>query len=220
MCESFICMRCDRRYPVEKAYIKEGPIGICRTCWEKVQCVPPMSPFAGTDSAKVLMSPFYYTGCMRNMILQYKFQGKWLFADVFSRLMLEYVRDFHLEERYNAVVGIPLSRKRLWERGYNQADYLARPIGAALGLTVLDCGVFRKKNTLAQSTLHGRDKYENVRDAFIANRAKIAGRKIILVDDVYTYGATMESCAKELKDKGAAEVLGLTLAVTANMYKK
>lgn len=215
----FICMCCRRRYAREHAYITNDKIGICNACWEQIDKVPASSPFAGTDSTKMLIAPFYYTGALRSAVLQYKFQGKWLFGEIFAALMLSYIRGFPLEGQYDAIAGIPLSRKRLWERGYNQARQLAAPIGKALGLPLLDNGIFRRRNTAAQSTLRGAARYENVRDAFIANVRAVENKKIILVDDVFTYGATMESCAKELKEKGAAEVLALTLAVVPRMYK-
>lgn len=220
MNESFVCMCCERRHPVEKAYITNKRVGICQTCWEKIEQVPPGSPFAGTDSTRVLISPFFYTGPLRSAVLQYKFHGKWLFGEIFSRLILDYIHDFDLEMQYDAVASIPLSRKRLWERGYNQAWQIAQPVAAALELPFLDNGIFRRRHTLAQSTLRGRERYDNVRGAFIANPREIENKNIILVDDVFTYGATIESCAKELKDKGAKDILALTLAVVPRTYKK
>ncbi len=220
MSESFVCMCCDRRYPAEKAYRTNGRIGICRSCWSKIEKVPPMSSFAGTDSTRTLISPFYYTGHLRSAVLQYKFQGKWLFSEIFAALIVDYIWEFHLEEQYDAVISIPLSRKRLRDRGYNQARRIAEPIGKALQLPLLDNGIFRKKHTSAQSSLRGMDRYNNVRNAFIANPREVDCKNIILVDDVFTYGATMESCAKELKEKGAGEILGLTLAVVPSTYKR
>ena len=220
MAESFVCMCCERRHPVEKAHITNGKVGVCRICWGKIEQVPPGSPFAGTDSTRVLISPFFYTGPLRNAVLQYKFQGKWLFGEIFSKLIVGYIHDFDLQTQYDAVTSVPLSRKRLWERGYNQARQIAQPVAAALGLPLLDNGIFRKKHTLAQSTLRGRERYDNVRGAFIANPREIENKNIILIDDVFTYGATIESCAKELKEKGAKDVLALTLAVVPRAYKK
>ncbi len=113
----FICICCRRRYAREHAYITNDKIGICNACWEQIDKVPASSPFAGTDSTKMLIAPFYYTGALRSAVLQYKFQGKWLFGEIFAALMLSYIRDFPLEGQYDAIAGIPLSRKRLWERG-------------------------------------------------------------------------------------------------------
>lgn len=220
MTDMFICMCCGRRMSAQKARITNSRIGICGHCWAQIEQVPPASPFAGTDSTKMLISPFYYTGPLRSAVLQYKFQGKWLFGEIFGELLLAYIREFHLETQYDAVASIPLSRKRLWERGYNQARQIARPVAQALGLPLLDNGVFRRKHTLAQSTLRGRERFDNVRGAFIANPAEIQNKNIILVDDVFTYGATMESCARELKEKGAKDILALTLAVVPGAYKK
>lgn len=217
MIEHSVCICCKRRYSKEDLYIDNSKIGICRHCWNKIEKVPPMSAFAGTKHTKMLLAPFYYTGLMRKALLEYKFKSNWLSSEIFAKLLAAYVRDFRLAEQYDGIVSIPLSRKRFYKRGYNQAQKIAVNLGGILGIPVLDQSIFRKRDTKAQSSLHGAARFQNVQDAFLADSRKIAGKNIILLDDVFTYGATMDSCARELQEKGAGDILAMTVAVTRHV---
>ncbi|MDD4731208.1 MAG: ComF family protein [Desulfovibrio sp.] len=110
-----------------------------------------------------------------------------------------------------AVVPVPLHKKRLRWRGYNQSLELAQPVARTAGLTLLPDGLRRLRHTPPQSTLKGRERRTNLRGAFAAS-PEVGGRRVLLVDDVCTTGATLHECARALRQGGAVAVDVLVLA--------
>lgn len=111
------------------------------------------------------------------------------------------------------LIPVPLHKKRLRERGFNQSELLAKRLSEKTGQRVIDKAIIRKKYTLPQVDLKMNERKENIRDAFFClDSALIEDKKVILIDDVLTTGATMTECAKVLKAAGAKEVWGLALA--------
>lgn len=120
--------------------------------------------------------------------------------------------DFDFSE-YSLIVPVPLHIKKLRERGFNQSLILAGGIAKKYGIPVNFSLLKRRKFTLTQTGLHKTDREKNVRGAFIvADRRKIKGENIIIIDDVYTTGATINECARVLLRSGARKVSVLTLA--------
>jgi ComF family protein len=127
--------------------------------------------------------------------------------------MLRAVPHFrHLE--IDLVVPVPLHPSRLAERGFNQAALLARPIARALGIPLLARGLDRTRDTPRQATLDRVLRLENVAAAFVARAPeKVSARRILLVDDVRTTGATLRACAVALQKAGASCVYDTALAL-------
>jgi ComF family protein len=117
-----------------------------------------------------------------------------------------------MQRKWDAVVPVPLHWRRRWQRGFNQADVLARAVGGRYGLPVQRRCLARVRATPPQ---HGdpATRRWNVRDAFrVRGPRRIAGQRLLLVDDVFTTGATANACAATLRDAGAATVGVLALA--------
>jgi len=108
---------------------------------------------------------------------------------------------------------VPLHKRRLKWRGYNHAEEIAKQLGRVLSLPVVTKALVKTKGTLPQVNLNKETRLKNMRGVFgIQNGEEIRGKQIILVDDVFTTGATMDECARVLKKAGAHEVFGAVVA--------
>ncbi len=114
----------------------------------------------------------------------------------------------------DVVVEVPLHRMRLEERGYNQSALLAEAFSVRLGVPYLPKALQRHKQTAVQHRLSAHERKLNTEGAFSAakNGGKVQGKRVILLDDIITSGSTLNNCAKVLKELGAAEVYGVTVA--------
>ncbi len=118
-------------------------------------------------------------------------------------------RDFAAD----VVVPVPLDRGRLRERGYNQAELIAKPLARLLGIPFRYYLLVRTKPRPNQLRLTRRERWETVRGAYATHQtAQVDNLRVLLVDDVFTTGATLDSCSRALKAAGAARVVGLTVA--------
>jgi ComF family protein len=110
------------------------------------------------------------------------------------------------------VVPVPLGRRRLAERGYNQIGLIARPLALAMRLVYAPEALVRSQETRSQVGLTRAQRQANVRDAFRSMRSRVNGRIVLLMDDVATTGSTLSSCAKALLDAGARDVFAYTVS--------
>ncbi|HEX9911635.1 MAG TPA: ComF family protein [candidate division Zixibacteria bacterium] len=123
------------------------------------------------------------------------------------------IQDKFLKD-YDYLLPVPLHRSKERERGYNQSKILAEEISELTFLPLLDKVLMRKKNTRDQTNLNAEERERNVRGAFIVrDKLVLKGKRIILVDDVMTTGATLKECSRVLKEAGVKEVAGATVAV-------
>jgi ComF family protein len=128
-----------------------------------------------------------------------------------AELLADYLKENPLPGE--ALVGVPLHPRRLRERGYNQSSLIATELGRRIGLPVIEDCLIRVKQAQPQvKAADVEERRRNVADAFVCRDERVSGKQIILIDDVCTSGATLESCAAALKNKGAKSVWGLTLA--------
>lgn len=186
---------------------------ICRECEEKL-------PYTVGDSAMQkfpfidkCVSPLYYKDKVRASVHQYKFGGCSAYSRRYAALMSDCVEN-NLDCRSIDVISwIPLSKKRLRQRGYDQARLLAEEIAAKTGLPCRQL-LQKVKNNSAQSlTRDAKQRRENVAGVYaLDDGADVSGLLILLVDDVVTTGATMSEAARILRKAGAKSVFGVTLA--------
>jgi ComF family protein len=116
----------------------------------------------------------------------------------------------------DVVVPVPLHRQRERERGYNQADLIAKPLARRLKLAYCPNGLVRKRPRPDKHILTLRERWESVRGAFATqNAGQVDNLRVLLLDDVLTTGATLDACAKVLRQAGAKSVIGLTVARAA-----
>jgi ComF family protein len=148
---------------------------------------------------------------VRKSIHELKYRNLKAISPCLGDLLADYLSENPLPGE--ALVSVPLHPRRLRERGYNQSDLLAENLGERIELPVIEDCLIRVKQAQPQvRTVDVEERRRNVADAFVCRDERVSGKQIILIDDVCTSGATLESCAAALKDKGVASVWGLTLA--------
>lgn len=208
----YVCVFCDERRDTSEAECVHGRVGICRNCAEKLPRTALSLPYKGTENISYIMSPFEYTGIMKRPILDFKFNGCRAYAPLFADMMKEYLNSYNIWSDFDSIVPVPLHANRLRERGYNQSELIALHISEYLHIPLDTRCVSRMRATEKQSTLKRADRVSNVKNAFRCD-TDLSGRKIILFDDIYTTGNTLDACACTLKNSGAEFVCGLTFAI-------
>lgn len=190
--------------------LTQGGASICPRCMERL-------PYTGNAAQQSFphldgcCSPLYYEGSVRDSLLRYKFGGLKLYAVVYGHFLAKCVDENAFS--CDSITWVPLSSRRLRRRGYDQARLLAEDLARELGLPC-SCLLRKKKNNPAQSrTGNAEKRRRNVKGAYESlEGADIAGRRILLVDDIVTTGATLSECASVLKSAGAEAVYGCTVA--------
>ena len=161
---------------------------------------------------------FIHGSDWQRMIHGFKYRDKWRWAYVMGRRLGSALRDSGLYAGVDTVIPVPLHPRRRMMRGYNQSEHIARGVADELGVT-LDCRtLYRRRNNPSQTLLAERDKRENVRDLFgVRDGGHLAGRHVLVVDDVITSGETVTACIEALL--AAAECRVSVASVAASQHK-
>ncbi|WP_249548981.1 ComF family protein [Anaplasma phagocytophilum] len=160
-----------------------------------------------------LESVFEYDDISKNMVLQFKFYGDISNIKIYAGWMFE--KGKALLARADLIVPVPMHCMRLRQRKYNQSVLLARALSKLCGIPLEVFTLNKAKNTTPQSHLPASKRLKNVWNSFaVTNSVLFRGKVVVLIDDVVTTGASLQECARVLKNSGATEVIGLTLART------
>jgi competence protein ComFC len=222
-----VCQICT----AERAGAAEGFVG--PNCWQKVHFIkPPFCERCGLPFEGELTTPFECSNC-RDMHLhfrsarsavaasgpvleaihRYKYQRALWFEPFLADLLIRAAQPELRNEKWDWIVPVPLHPTKKREREFNQAERLARPLSRATGIPVNDRLIRRVKPTRTQTLLTRQERATNVRAAFAPRgRPRLDGRRVVLLDDVFTTGATTSACAKVLRSAGAGEVCVWTVA--------
>jgi ComF family protein len=150
-----------------------------------------------------------YEGALARALLHLKYHPDRRLAGVMGSWLAEVVA----RERWQAdmVVAVPLDAARQRQRGYNQANLIASAMAQRAQLPFAEDALQRTRHTPSQVGLGPDERWENVEGAFRARGESVRGRRVILVDDLCTTGATLSACARSMKSAGARRILGLTV---------
>jgi competence protein ComFC len=184
---------------------------VCRSCG-----VPLSQP--GQCSAckefpptyEMLRSWLVFEGPIRHALHELKYRRNVALGDTLAHHLAEFVNT--LNWSVELVVPVPLGKERMKERGYNQIGLVAKPLALINHLHYTSWALNRTRETKSQVGLNIDERKKNVSGAFHANKARISGSNILLMDDVATTGATISACATALLEAGAQTVYALTLA--------
>ena len=205
---------------------KEGDL-ICSSCHSSLpRVMPPLCPRCGRPQPSGILcsscvswraeidgirSPFRFDGVMRQAIHQLKYRNLRTLAAPLAQLLEDYLSTNPIPGE--VLVPVPLHRKRLRERGYNQSSLLARELGKLTSLPVENEYLIRQRHAPPQArTLTVKERQSNVADAFVSCDQRLKDKQVLLIDDVSTSGATLDACAGALKAAGVTSVWGLVLA--------
>ncbi len=165
---------------------------------------------------RAIEAPYLYEGSLKTLIHRFKYGGRSGLADFLGPLLASFAGDHRKGAKRSLVMPIPLHPKRLRERGFNQSKLLSEYVAKELSAELDFLSLRRIRYTLPQTGLGKDARRRNVRGAFRLHRSgRVAGRTVILVDDVATTGNTLNACAKTILNGGADKVLCLVLARTA-----
>lgn len=187
-----------------------APLGLCASCRQH----PPRG-------VQGIRSVHLYQGALRKAIHALKYAGEKRLAEPLGRLLAQAFTHYGMHA--DGLVPLPLHTQRQQQRGYNQADLLARISASYLKVPCLEDLVIRPRPTRAQVGLNAQQRQQNVSGAFTlapgAQTRPLANATLVLIDDVCTTGATLEACAGPLYAAGVREVWGLVLARPVDMIQ-
>ena len=187
--------------------------GVCSICRSRLPVLADEDRHQILQGIDLCTSALDYAGDVRQSILRYKFGGLSFYCDIYADLLADVL--IPAEYSCDVVTWVPLSRKRLRNRGYDQARLLAEGFA---GRKNLPCEklLAKTRNTAQQSgTRSKEERMTNILGAYRpVDERKIAGKSVLLVDDIVTTGATLSECAAVLRSAGAKKVTALTLART------
>ena len=202
---AFLCAAC-------AGSLKDAAPPRCSRCWRPNPNTDPCFDCQAAPPAyDGLRSAFVYQGTARALVHALKYRQATVLAQPVASLMAEAARRHGLE--VDVLIPVPLSGLRGRIRGYNQAEVLARAVGRELDLPVWPRALARRRHTSPQARAPDAEaRRRNVAGAFACRERDVAGRRVLLLDDVTTTGATLADCARALKEADAGTVWGLTFA--------
>jgi len=209
---------------------------ICRSCFTLLKNIePPACTGCGIELAPYgkqthkcsyckrkhyafdeMLTLFRYEEKFKKIIHEVKFHRKFWILDIFRKKLKRHIKQQWADNAIpDTLIPVPLDKKRLQERKFNQSLLLAKIVSSELNAPIRNDVLVRNKSHKPQSWLSRKERLKNTLEAFdIRPKASIDGKWILLIDDVITTGSTVQACAKKLKENGARKVSVLTLART------
>lgn len=183
----------------------------CTNCLSILKCYRERIILNSNYPYDYMLNMYEYKGIVKSKICKFKFNEQKYIAKTFGNLIAKRVKELNLE--FDIIIPVPISINRYMERGYNQSYELAKILGKILKKAVCKDILIKIKNNKRQSMLHINERKKNVLGVYKTLKTdKIKEKVVLLVDDIYTTGATINECANVLKKSGANKVLVITIA--------
>jgi ComF family protein len=198
------CPDCQARVPrlnepfCDKCGIPTKRAEICEKCRSNPPAYRKMRSWAIFDSP------------IQNALHTMKYKRNISLGEMLALQMVDFFHSLHWQVQ--AVLPVPLGKKRLKERGYNQVGLVARPLANNIGMEYLPGALKKTRETRSQVGLSASQRHENVKNAYQADPLAVNGKSVLLMDDVATTGSTISACTESLLSAGAKEVYVLTIA--------
>ena len=188
---------------------------LCKKCEIKIK------PYQINEIEKIKNKSFdyqikilKYENIIRDKIINYKFNEKAYLYKTFAKIILKNKKIYGFLKKYDIIMCVPMHIKKKMLRGYNQSELIAKELAKKLQIEKQFNNLVKIKDTKKQSTLTKEQRKTNLKNAFqIKNSEKVKNKKVILFDDIYTTGSTVEECSKVLKRVGVSSIAVVTLAI-------
>ena len=195
---------------------KIEPNGLCNKCKIKLEGLAEneiLHENLGQMNFKELIYIFKYEGLIRKLIIDYKFHEKSYIYETFVNFILKNEKIFKKLKTYDTIIPVPISKKRMKERGYNQSLLLARKISYVLHIALETRCLFKIKNVTEQSKLNKKERQQNIQSVYELKNGEILNNKqILLIDDIYTTGSTVNECSRILQQANPKKIDVFVLA--------
>lgn len=197
--------------------VEPAPPTVCSHCGRVQPTAVPLCDLCQQESDPPLTltrAAALYTEPLRSTIHAFKYEGRRELGEPLSHyLVAAFQRQpwTDLPFTFDGCIPVPLHAKRRKERGYNQAGLLAAGFSGRVSIPIRETWLARSRETASQATLSAEERRQNIADAFVAS-PEVAGKRLLVIDDVTTTGATLTACAQALRNAGADIVCGLALA--------
>lgn len=156
---------------------------------------------------------FKYENIIRERIIDYKFREKAYLGETFEKMVIKNQKIYSFLKKYDIILYVPMFKKHKLARGYNQSELIAKKLAKTLGICLEKNNLTKIIDTKKQSLLTKEQRKKNIKGAFkIKYPERIKDKNIILFDDIFTTGSTVNECSKRLKKAGANEIVILTIA--------
>lgn len=215
-----VCLHCETILTAAPDYLS-----LCEACRQKLIPMPPEFPEENIRDRlrRTFIDQIYvayqYTEVIQSVIHHIKYRKMPNLGIRIGELTALTLQSFFSKSTERNLVPVPLHPVRQKERGYNQSRFISEGIIRIESRDLLENILIRKKNTLSQTKLSRQEREENIHEAFhIVEAARVTGKPFILVDDLITTGATINECARLLKENGAAEVIGVAVASPMDLH--
>lgn len=154
-----------------------------------------------------------YTDETRNSVYRFKYQNCRIYSKVYVDEIVSNLGEIISSWKCDVIIPIPIHARKFRERGFNQAELLAKDMAAILGIGLDTELISRNRYTKPQKELDDNERIKNLENAFTITKNVVQYKKVLLVDDIYTTGSTIDACARVLKEKGVEQVFAVCLCI-------